>query len=158
MCWCVQELKRYKIGFMKASACYYFAYTLTLITPTSLTAGESCSWWWWTIFPRSTSPCDCWCLCFPNSKLNGVTGRLSSTASLNKKTTTCNWKRKKFELELSNTDSSSISFSVTKIQVEFRINLSDKVQCSGLTQLSHMRWLFVLILSQASFPTNSSQR
>lgn len=94
---------------MKTFVCHDFVGTLTVITPTSLTAGESFSCLLWTnSFPRSISPCDCWRLCFPNSKLNGVTGRLSSTASLKK--------GESFKLNFSVTNLSSVSFWNTKIQ------------------------------------------
>lgn len=63
----------------------FFVHWLSLL-PTSLTAGDSCLCLFWTTpFPRSVSSWDGWRLCFPSSKLNGVTGRLSSTASLGKK-------------------------------------------------------------------------
>lgn len=83
---CAGVCKSWKIKQkLYESFCHDFACTLTVITLTSLTAGESCSCLLWTTsFPRSVSSCDCWHLCFPSSKLNGVTGRLSSVASLKK--------------------------------------------------------------------------
>lgn len=134
---------------MNAFACHYFACSLTVVTPTSLTAGESCSWWLRTTFERSISPCDCWCLCFPKSKLNGVTGRLSSMASLNKKKrthTTCIWNKTVLIRTFTVKDLNSISFWITEIQLgEFRISLGDRTLRSDLTQLSHMTWLLILI-------------